>query len=332
MCYGIARRLLFLLPPEMAHTLTLQTLKWAATLGMLPQKKFSAPAVNCLGLTFPNSLGLAAGLDKNGEYIDALHLLGFGFLEIGTVTPKPQKGHKKPRLFRLVKEKAIINRMGFNSKGALYVKKQLEKTQYQGVLGINLGKNRDTPLEKAAEDYLYGMYLFWPHASYFTINISSPNTAGLRDLQQSSHLSDLLAKLKNAQQDIFTQHQKYIPLIVKIAPDLNETEIKALAQTLLAQKIDGVIATNTTVDREGVLASPFAKEAGGLSGAPLFAKSTELLKMLYAALDNKIPIIAAGGIMNAQDASTKQAAGATLLQVYTGLIYQGPRLIQEILL
>ena len=252
-----------------------------------------------MGLQFKNPIGLAAGLDKNGDYIDALAALGFGFIEIGTLTPKPQSGNDKPRLFRLIKEKAIINRMGFNNKGIYYAKKKLAQLNYQGVLGINLGKNKDTPNENAADDYLQGMRELWQYASYFTINISSPNTQGLRELQEKKHLQHLLQQLKNEQQKIFAIQKKYVPLVVKISPDLSDAAILELAQVLLEEKIDGVIATNTTLARDKIANTKLAEQAGGLSGAPLSERNTAIIKVLANFLKGRIPIIASGGVMEA---------------------------------
>lgn len=284
-----------------------------------------------MGLQFKNPIGLAAGLDKNGDYIDALAALGFGFIEIGTLTPKPQSGNDKPRLFRLIKEKAIINRMGFNNKGIYYAKKKLAQLNYQGVLGINLGKNKDTPNENAADDYLQGMRELWQYASYFTINISSPNTQGLRELQEKKHLQHLLQQLKNEQQKIFATEKKYVPLVVKISPDLSDAAILELAQVLLEEKIDGVIATNTTLAREKISHTKLADQAGGLSGAPLSERNTAIIKVLANFLKGRIPIIASGGVMDAKSYQEKIAAGASLVQVYTGLIYEGPQLVQELI-
>ena len=290
---------------------------------------FSQPRT-IMGLTFPNPVGLAAGLDKNGDYIDALGALGFGFIEIGTVTPKPQIGNPKPRLFRLTEQEAIINRMGFNNKGIEHVVSRLEKTKYKGILGINIGKNKDTPLEKAIDDYLTGFRAFWKFASYITINISSPNTPGLRDLQQDDLLKSLLCVLKQEQQSVLLNHKKYVPLVVKIAPDISEEELHSIAAVLLKEKVDGVIATNTTIQREGVENSPYAKEAGGLSGKPLLTRSTQVISHLNAVLQDQIPIIASGGVMDEQAAQQKYAAGAKLLQVYSGFIYSGPGIVKRL--
>lgn len=329
--YGCIRALLFKLDPELSHAVALRGLKFAYQTGLLScLKKPASHPRSVMGLTFPNPVGLAAGLDKNGEYIDALSALGFGFIEIGTVTPKPQAGNPKPRLFRLVEQEAIINRMGFNSKGADYVVRQLQKTRYRGILGINIGKNKETPIEHAIDDYVFGFRQFWQYASYITINVSSPNTPHLRDLQQENFLGALLSTLKREQQAIFSTHQKYVPLVVKIAPDLSDEALKSIAHVLLSENIDGVIATNTTTSRIGVEQSPYANEQGGLSGYPLAARSTAVIKQLHAVLQNSIPIIASGGVMSAAAAQEKLSAGAQLVEIYSGFVYHGIELIQKI--
>jgi dihydroorotate dehydrogenase len=290
------------------------------------------PSAPCtiMGLNFPNPVGLAAGMDKNGEYIDSLAALGFGFIEVGTVTPRPQPGNPLPRLFRLPKAQALINRMGFNNKGVDELVKNVKKTHFSGILGINIGKNFDTPLEKAADDYLICLHKVYAVADYVTVNISSPNTPGLRQLQQEDELARLLKTLKQAQQQLTKEHNKYVPLVVKIAPDLSEVELTSIANKLLEYNIDGVIATNTTLSRIGVEKFPHANEKGGLSGAPLLAPTTKIVQYLNVTLQNKIPIIAAGGVMSAANAVEKFTAGASLVQIYTGLIYKGPTLVKEI--
>lgn len=330
--YTLIKKCLFLLDPETAHYAALNALHFAhrAKLLGLFKTNISAP-VKLMGLNFPNPVGLAAGFDKNADYIDALGALGFGFIEIGTVTPKPQVGNPKPRLFRLTQQEAIINRMGFNNHGIEYVTRKLEQTKYTGILGINIGKNKDTPLELAADDYLQGLRAFWKYASYITINISSPNTPGLRDLQHEESLTNLLRILKQEQQSIFSTYHKYVPLVVKIAPDSTNEELSSIANALLTAKVDGVIATNTTIQRRGVEQSRFAKEAGGLSGRPLQFMSTQVVSYLHSILQDQIPIIASGGVMDATAATEKFAAGAALVQVYSGFIYQGPGIIQSIL-
>jgi len=284
-----------------------------------------------MGLTFSNPLGLAAGLDKNGDYIDALAALGFGFIEIGTVTPRPQPGNPKPRLFRLPEHQAIINRMGFNNLGIDHLLQQVQSSHYRGILGINIGKNADTPIEKATEDYLIGLRKSYPVASYITINISSPNTKNLRQLQQGDEIKYLLEALKKEQSSLQVQHGKYTPIAVKIAPDLDTEEIAHIAQLLLEFELDGVIATNTTVARNKVQGHKYSNESGGLSGAPVKDSSTQVVKVLAAELQNKLPIIAAGGILSSKDAQEKVQAGASLIQIYSGLIYKGPKLIEDIL-
>ncbi len=283
-----------------------------------------------MGLEFPTPLGLAAGLDKNGEYIDALSSLGFGFLEIGTVTLRPQPGNPKPRLFRIPQAQAIINRMGFNNKGVDSLITNVKSADFKGILGINIGKNFDTPIEKAAEDYLIGLRKVYPYASYVAVNISSPNTANLRDLQQAEQIGGLLEQLKQEQQHLNQTHGRYVPIVIKIAPDMEEDELQAVAKALITYEMDGVIATNTTLSRSGVANLHHGNEKGGLSGAPLTQKSTETVRRLHAYIGNRIPIIAAGGIMSASDAKAKLDAGAKLLQIYSGLIYKGPELVKEI--
>jgi len=331
MIYSLIRPLLFLLPPETAHHFTLKSLSWLYKIGLYPQKDLNHGSTKTLmGLPFPNTVGLGAGLDKNGEYIDALATLGFGFIEIGTTTPKPQSGNPKPRLFRIPKAHALINRMGFNNDGVDQLIANVKKAKFNGILGINIGKNATTPLENAAEDYLICLRKVYPYASYITINISSPNTPGLRQLQQSNDLDALLSTLKAAQIECAKAHKKYVPLVIKISPDLTPEEIKEVANNLLNHQIDGVIATNTTLSREGVSNLPQAEETGGLSGKPLFNRSLETVRCLYQHLNGAIPIIACGGISSQEQAQHMYAAGASLVQIYTGLIYQGPGLVKYI--
>jgi dihydroorotate dehydrogenase len=329
--YQLLKKFLFILDPEKAHFIALKSLQLAQQLG-LTRLFAQVPDKPCtiMGLRFPNQIGLAAGLDKNGDYIDALAALGFGFIEIGTITPKAQAGNPLPRLFRLREHEALINRMGFNNKGVKYAKRRLEKMRYRGILGINIGKNKDTPNANAIEDYLFGFRELAKFASYITINISSPNTEALRDLQQSAALSGLLAALKAEQKTLAAAQHKYTPLVVKIAPDMSAEEVRALAAILLQYQIDGVIATNTTTSRAEVKDSLYANEKGGLSGKPLRARSTLIVKQLYAVLQDRIPIIASGGIVDKQSAQEKLASGAKLLQLYTGLIYQGPSIISQL--
>jgi dihydroorotate dehydrogenase len=329
--YQLAKPFLFRLDPETAHDLTLKSLGFAKRLGLLPTKQFIAKqSANAMGLEFPNPVGLAAGLDKNGAYIDALATLGFGFIEIGTTTPRPQPGNPKPRMFRLANEQAIINRMGFNNLGVDRLVENVKHARFRGILGINIGKNFDTPIERAADDYLVCLDKVYAHASYVTVNISSPNTKNLRQLQQENEFDALLAALKQKQQSLNAQHGKYVPLAIKIAPDLNEPEIDMIADRLIAHQIDGVIATNTTITRNGVEQSPHAKEAGGLSGKPVRALSTIVVRRLAQQLHGRIPVIGVGGIDSAAAAEEKFNAGVTLVQIYSGLIYRGPELVHEI--
>lgn len=331
--YPFLRPLLFKLDAETAHHVTLHALKLteqSGLSGLLGGTSVEKP-VNVMGLTFKNPLGLAAGLDKNGDYIDGLAAMGFGFIEIGTVTPRPQAGNPKPRLFRLPDHQAIINRMGFNNFGIDHLLSQVEHCRYRGVLGINIGKNADTPLDNATDDYLIGLRKSYAVASYVTINISSPNTKNLRQLQQGEDIRRLLDALKQEQSALKQQHGKYTPIVVKIAPDLSEDEVRHIARLLTEFGMDGVIATNTTIARDLVKDHPLAQETGGLSGAPVKASSTRVVGQLAAELNGRLPIIAAGGILCADDAQEKLAAGASLVQIYSGLIYRGPALIGEIL-
>ena len=332
MPYALVRPLLFALDGETSHNLSLRSLGVAHELGLtrLLRRKLAAAPKTFMGLHFPNPVGLAAGLDKNGEYIDALASFGFGFIEIGTVTPRPQPGNPRPRLFRVPEARAIINRMGFNNCGVEQLVRNVECARYEGILGINIGKNFDTPIERAAEDYLACLTAVFPHASYVTVNISSPNTKNLRDLQSADALDDLLGQLKSRRDVLATQHHRRVPLLLKIAPDLTEDEIAAIAALLLKHGIDGVIATNTTLARDAVADLPGGNETGGLSGAPLRDRSNEVIRQLFQALHGRIPIIGVGGILNAEDARQKIDAGANLVQVYSGLIYRGPKLIPEL--
>ncbi len=327
--YTLIRPLLFALDAECAHELTLKALSATSSLGMGNAPANTANTVSVMGLKFPNRVGLAAGLDKNGIAIDGLAGLGFGFIEVGTVTPRPQPGNPKPRLFRLPEQEAIINRMGFNNEGIDALLSRLPMRRYQGILGVNIGKNFDTPIERAADDYLIGLEKAYAAAAYITVNISSPNTKNLRQLQGSSELDALLGALKERQTVLAERHGKYVPLALKIAPDLDTDQITNIADALRRHRIDGVIATNTTLGREGVESSPLAKEAGGLSGAPLFEKSTAVIRLLSKALAGELPIIAAGGITSGERARDKIDAGAALVQLYSGLIYRGPGLVGE---
>ncbi len=330
--YPLLSKILFTLEPEAAHEWALKGMQFAYRTHasrLIAEKPLLEPRT-VMGLSFKNPIGLAAGFDKNADYVDALAALGFGFIEVGTLTPRPQPGNEQPRLFRITEQQAIINRMGFNNLGIEHAMRRLEKTHYRGVLGINLGKNADTPLELAADDYLIGFRALWKFASYITINISSPNTSGLRDLQQKDFLGPLLKSMKEEQTRIHVEEKKYIPLVVKLSPDMTDEQIVEAAQIILQENIDGVIATNTTLSRDGVLFSPVAKESGGLSGMPLCARSTHVIQLLTKSLQNKIPVLGSGGVMNTEAAKDKIVAGATLLQVYTGFIYKGPGIIREI--
>jgi dihydroorotate dehydrogenase len=332
--YSLARPLLFSLDPETAHNLTLPMLRAGARLG-IPQR-LTHPvqdARNVMGLEFPNAVGLAAGLDKDGAYIDGLSALGFGFIEIGTVTPRAQPGNPKPRMFRLPAAHALINRMGFNNGGVDAFVRNVQSSRFyrekRGVLGLNIGKNADTPIEHATEDYLICLDKVYPYASYVTVNISSPNTKNLRQLQQASELDDLLSRLKEAQSRLADKHARYVPIVLKIAPDLDQEQINTIADALLRHRMDGVIATNTTITRDAVQGLAHADEMGGLSGAPVATLSNRVIRSLHQLLGKDIPIIGVGGILSAEDAHAKLDAGASLVQLYTGLIYRGPALIRE---
>jgi dihydroorotate dehydrogenase len=332
MFYSAIRKVFFKFDAEAIHELTIKGFKatGASPLNLLYKQTIENKPVEVMGINFPNPVGLAAGLDKNGECIKAFEALGFGFVEVGTVTPRPQPGNDRPRIFRLPEANAIINRMGFNNKGVDYLVDQVIKAKYHGVLGINIGKNKDTPDENAKDDYIHCMRKVYDYATYIAVNISSPNTPGLRSLQYGDALNELLSALKAEQTALAEQYGKYVPVAVKIAPDLNAEEIKSIAECLIANNIDGVIATNTTLARDKVSHLPFGNEQGGLSGAPVKEKSTEVIQLLAKALDNKLPIIGVGGIASGADAQEKFSAGAKLVQVYTGFIYQGPELIKEI--
>jgi len=329
--YPLARPFLFALDPETAHELTFAGLDRAARLGIarMLAPRLPASPVTVMGITFPNRVGLAAGLDKNAAHLAGLAALGFGFLEAGTVTPRPQPGNPRPRMFRLPRAEALINRLGFNNGGVKAFVANVARTRYSGVLGINIGKNFDTPNERAADDYVACLRAVYPKAHYVTVNISSPNTKGLRDLQAEDMLAALLVRLKGEQAALAQAHGRYVPLAVKIAPDLSDDALRGIARLLIAHKIEGVIATNTTIARDGVAGQPHAEEAGGLSGAPLRERSTAVVRTLARELDGAVPIIGVGGILSGQHAREKIAAGASLVQVYTGLIYRGPALVAE---
>ncbi len=330
--YSLARPFLFHLDAERAHDLGLRSLELAYRTGMSPLlvRRPKPLATKAFGLDFPNPVGCAAGLDKNGAHVDALLALGFGFVEVGTTTPRAQEGNAKPRMFRLPEHNAVINRLGFNNDGVDAMVRNVGKARrLRGLLGINIGKNKDTPNEDAARDYLYCLERVYPLADYITVNISSPNTAGLRELQEEQQLKQLVGTLREAQEKLGAQHGKRVPMLVKIAPDLSDEDIEACARVLGDLGVDGVIATNTTVDRLPIENHRMAREAGGLSGAPLYGKSTAVMRRLRARLPDHIPIIGVGGILSGADAAGKITAGAQLVQFYTGLIFRGPDLVAE---
>lgn len=323
MLYSLARPLLFSLDPETAHHLALRLAGFS-----FPRKTPWKP-VRVMGIDFPNPVGLAAGLDKQAEHVDALARLGFGFLEVGGVTPRPQPGNSKPRLFRLPEARAIINRFGLNSVGVEAFAENLRRARTKAVIGVNIGKNRDTPNERAHEDYERCLEVVYPYAHYVSVNVSSPNTQGLRDLQSEAALAMLFQGLNAKRRVLQDKHGRTVALVLKIAPDLDDAALAGVAEVARRQRIDAIAATNTTISREGVQGMRHADEAGGLSGAPLFARSTEVLRKLNRLLKNEVPLIGVGGIMSGEDARAKFAAGASLVQVYSGLIYRGPRLISE---
>ncbi|MFN2359669.1 MAG: quinone-dependent dihydroorotate dehydrogenase [Marinobacter sp.] len=329
--YGIMRELLFRLPPETAHNLTLSGLDIAGKLGLLKAFITQPPPlpVRVMGLDFPNPVGLAAGLDKNADHLDALGALGFGFIEVGTVTPLAQPGNPRPRMFRLSEHQALINRMGFNNQGLEHLIERVDKKHYSGVLGINVGKNKVTPNEESESDYRKGVAAVYSRADYITVNVSSPNTPGLRDLQFGDSLKGLMHAIKDEQARCEKQHGRYVPLAVKIAPDMDDEGIRFVAGALKESGLDGVIATNTTISRDAVAGHQYAEEAGGLSGAPVREPSTRVIQALYAELGDTLPIIGVGGITDGDSAAAKIRAGAKLVQVYTGFIYRGPALIRE---
>ncbi|MBA6420649.1 quinone-dependent dihydroorotate dehydrogenase [Pseudomonas sp. 5Ae-yellow] len=329
--YDLLRSLMFKLPAETSHDLALDMIGAAGRLRLADRLVRPVPAqpVEVMGLTFDNPVGLAAGLDKNAIAVDGLAAMGFGFVEVGTVTPRPQPGNPKPRLFRLAEHEAIINRFGFNNLGVDAMLDRLAATRYRGVLGVNIGKNAVTPVENAVDDYLYCMRKVYSCASYITVNLSSPNTPGLRTLQYGDALKQLLAQIKTCQLELSDQQGRYVPIAIKIAPDMTPEEVQLVAGTLLEQGMDAVIATNTTLDRTAVADSPFADESGGLSGAPLTDVSTEVVRLLAGELKGRMPIIGVGGIFSGADAADKMAAGASLVQLYSGFIYRGPVLVRE---
>jgi dihydroorotate dehydrogenase len=329
--YPLFRPLLFAVDPETAHKIAFRALDSAAALGVaqLAAPRLASTPVRAMGIEFPNRVGLAAGLDKNAQHLRGLATLGFGFLEAGTVTPRPQRGNPKPRMFRLERSGALINRLGFNNDGVDRFVANVVRARFAGVLGINIGRNFDTPNARAADDYIECLRKVYAHASYVTVNVSSPNTQGLRDLQAEDAFGALLARLKSEETALAQRHGRRVPLVVKIAPDLDRTGIEAIARLLVRHRIDGVIATNTTIARDAVAGQRHADESGGLSGRPLREQSTAVVRMLAKALDGALPIIGVGGIFSGADAREKLDAGATLIQLYTGLIYRGPGLVAE---
>ena len=329
--YDLLRSLMFRLPAETSHDLALDMIGAAGRLRLADKLVRPVPSqpVQVMGLTFDNPVGLAAGLDKNAVAVDGLAAMGFGSIEVGTVTPRPQPGNPKPRLFRLTEQLAIINRFGFNNQGVDSMLERLDGVRYQGVLGINIGKNAVTPVENAVDDYLYCLRKVYDRASYVTVNLSSPNTPGLRTLQYGEALKVLLGQIKQCQQQLAAERGRYVPIAIKIAPDMTAEEVTLVGVTLLEEGMDAVIATNTTLDRSAVADSPYANEAGGLSGAPLTDMSTEVIRLLADELKGRMPIIGVGGIFSGADAADKIAAGASLVQLYSGFIYRGPELVRE---
>lgn len=330
--YQTLRPLLFSLEAETAHRLTLYALGVAQRSNLMRWVAQPPPAdlpVRAFGIDFPNPVGLAAGMDKNGEHLDALGALGFGFIEIGTVTPRPQPGNPKPRLFRLPQREALINRMGFNNDGVDALVRNVEQSRWRGVLGINIGKNKDTPNERAGDDYLTCLERVYPLASYVTVNVSSPNTPGLRDLQRGDSLQRLIATLIDARERLATRHGSRKPMLLKIAPDLDDAQMDAIAAAIMDSGIDGLICTNTPIDRSGVAGEPHANEQGGLSGKPLFEPATEVLRGMARRLGERMPLIGVGGVLAGSDAADKISVGAKLVQIYSGLVYRGPWLLTE---
>lgn len=332
MFYRIIRSFLFMLNPEKAHDLSLKQLKltYGTVLDLFYRQKVQQRPVQVMGLNFPNSLGLAAGLDKDGECIDAFGAMGFGHIEVGTVTPVAQPGNPAPRLFRVLESEGIINRMGFNNQGVDNLIANIKESNYKGIIGINIGKNFSTPVEQGKNDYLLCMDKVYQYAGYIAVNVSSPNTPGLRSLQYGEALDELLQALKIRQAELQEKHNKYVPVALKVAPDLSDTEIEAIAASLLKYNIDGLIATNTTLDREMIKGMSHAAEVGGLSGRPLQSKSTQVIAKFAAQLKGQIPIIGVGGIDGVIAAKEKIEAGASLVQIYSGFIYHGPQLVKKI--
>ena len=328
--YRFIRSFLFLLNPELAHHISMKGLKLGCFFGLIRRINITSKPIMIMGLKFPNRVGLAAGLDKNAEYITPLSKLGFGFIEVGTVTPRSQPGNSKPRSFRLIKDEGIINRFGFNNVGIDQFIENIKKAKFNGILGINIGKNFDTPIDRAVEDYLICFRKAYPYAGYIAINISSPNTKNLRHLQSDKYLETLLKVLKNEQKILHKKFKKLVPFVVKVSPDNSSNQLDSIAKLLLKYKVDGVIATNTTIDRKGLSNSKYSSEEGGLSGAPLNKKSTNVINHLNKCLDGKIPIIGVGGIITADDGIEKIKNGASLIQIYTGLIFKGHGLVNEL--
>jgi dihydroorotate dehydrogenase len=328
--YRFIRSFLFLLNPELAHHISMKGLKLGCFFGLIRRINITSKPIMIMGLKFPNRVGLAAGLDKNAEYITPLSKLGFGFIEVGTVTPRSQPGNSKPRSFRLVEEEGIINRFGFNNVGIDQFIKNIKKAKFNGILGINIGKNFDTPINRAVEDYLICFRKAYPYAGYIAINISSPNTKNLRHLQSDKYLETLLKVLKNEQKILHKKFKKLVPFVVKVSPDNSSNQLDSIAKLFLKYKVDGVIATNTTIDRKGISNSKYSTEEGGLSGAPLNKKSTNVINHLNKCLNGKIPIIGVGGIITADDGIEKIKNGASLIQIYTGLIFKGHGLVNEL--
>jgi dihydroorotate dehydrogenase len=331
MSYSLLRNILFKLSPETAHELSLEWMSALNRLGLISPfvEDVVSDPVEVMGIQFQNRVGLAAGLDKNGAHIDALGKMGFGFVEVGTITPRPQAGNPKPRLFRVQEKQAIINRMGFNNEGVEYLLDKVSSCKYTNPIGINIGKNLDTSVENANSDYIKCLNSVYSHATYITVNVSSPNTPGLRTLQFGDSLNSLLDAIKSEQARLATMHGRYVPIAIKIAPDMTSEELVMVARSLKERELDGVIAGNTTLSREAVQGLPNADEKGGLSGGPLTQRSTEVIAELKSELGDSLPIIGVGGIMTGQDAVDKIKAGASLVQIYTGFIYKGPSLIRD---
>ena len=332
MIYSLVQKALFATDPELAHELSMEGLRLGHKLGATRFLcKAADQPVRCMGLDFPNPVGVAPGLDKNGDYFEALGDLGFGFIEIGTTTPRPQPGNPKPRIFRLTDAQAMINRLGFNNKGVDHLVKRVKKHRFKGILGINIGKNFDTPIENAADDYLHCLEKVYPYADYITVNISSPNTKNLRDLQSEDQLDNLLGRLSRRRAELSDESGRCVPLAVKVAPDLKDDEIPVIADVVTRHRMDAVIATNTTIGREGVEGMKHADEAGGLSGAPLKPQADRVLAALSKVLPEQVALIGVGGITRGQDAVDKLDLGASLVQFYTGMVYRGPELVTECL-